>query len=43
VLLLVNLVHTFGESRVDKLKAKKFDISMDGKSRWMDNVFIERL
>lgn len=27
----------------DELKAHKIQISMDGKGRWMDNVFIERL
>jgi len=28
---------------IDELKANNIDISMDGKGRWMDNVFIERL
>ena len=28
---------------IDELKANSIDISMDGKGRWMDNVFIERL
>jgi len=28
---------------IDKLKDLKVEISMDGKGRWMDNVFIERL
>jgi putative transposase len=28
---------------IDKLKANNIDISMDGKGRWMDDVFIERL
>ena len=28
---------------IDKLKANDIKISMDGKGRWMDNVFIERL
>ena len=28
---------------IDELKASNIKISMDGKGRWMDNVFIERL
>lgn len=28
---------------IDVLKARDIRISMDGKGRWMDNVFIERL
>ena len=28
---------------IDELKANNIKISMDGKGRWMDNVFIERL
>ena len=28
---------------IDELKANGIKISMDGKGRWMDNVFIERL
>jgi putative transposase len=28
---------------IDELKAHHIQISMDGKGRWMDNVFIERL
>ncbi len=28
---------------IDELKANDINISMDGKGRWMDNVFIERL
>jgi len=28
---------------IDELKANNIDISMDGKGRWMGNVFIERL
>ena len=28
---------------IDELKANHIKISMDGKGRWMDNVFIERL
>ena len=28
---------------IDELKANGIQISMDGKGRWMDNVFIERL
>ncbi len=28
---------------IDELRANDIDISMDGKGRWMDNVFIERL
>ena len=28
---------------IDELKANSIDISMDGKGRWMDNIFIERL
>ncbi len=28
---------------IDELKANSIKISMDGKGRWMDNVFIERL
>ncbi len=31
------------EDFTDVLKEHKIDISMDGKGRWMDNVFIERL
>ena len=31
------------EDFTDVLKNKKIQISMDGKGRWMDNVFIERL
>lgn len=29
--------------RIDTLKASGIAISMDGKGRWVDNVFIERL
>ena len=28
---------------IDELKANGIEVSMDGKGRWMDNVFIERL
>jgi len=31
------------EAFTDVLKAHNVDISMDGKGRWMDNVFVERL
>ena len=31
------------ESFTDVLHTKKIAISMDGKGRWMDNVFIERI
>ncbi len=32
-----------GSDWIEELKAHKIKISMDGKGRWMDNVFIERL
>ncbi|MFC0017464.1 IS3 family transposase, partial [Roseibacillus persicicus] len=32
-----------GRNWVSTLKASGIEISMDGKGRWMDNVFIERL
>ena len=32
-----------GDDWIEKLKANSIKISMDGKGRWMDNVFIERL
>lgn len=32
-----------GHDWISTLKAKDIEISMDGKGRWMDNVFIERL
>ena len=32
-----------GEDWIEELKASSIKISMDGKGRWMDNVFIERL
>ena len=28
---------------IDELKANNIKISMDGKGRWLDNVFVERL
>ena len=31
------------ETFTDALKSRSIAISMDGKGRWMDNVFIERL
>ena len=31
------------EAFTDVLKGARIDISMDGKGRWMDNIFIERL
>lgn len=31
------------EALTDVLKAHRIQISMDGKGRWMDNVFVERL
>jgi len=31
------------EDFTDVLKRANVDISMDGKGRWMDNVFVERL
>lgn len=32
-----------GSDWIDELKSNEIEISMDGKGRWMDNVFIERL
>lgn len=32
-----------GQSWISELKSHNIQISMDGKGRWMDNVFIERL
>ena len=31
------------EAFTDVLKSRGIDISMDGKGRWVDNVFVERL
>ena len=32
-----------GQDWIEELKKNEIKISMDGKGRWMDNVFIERL
>jgi putative transposase len=39
-----NIVSTkTGQLHTDTLRSRGISISMDGKGRWMDNVFIERL